>query len=136
MPGSRLPPPFMTGLSPLALLITNACLSARSGGCRETPDGAAYKQQKFTSPGPRDQGWVAVRAASCSLDTTFTTFFACPAGREGTRMLQASIIRPLISIAGAPPSRPNRPPKALPPNTSTWGLGFQWGFGEAQTFRL
>ena len=53
-------------------------------------------------------------------------FLLCPHRVGGTReRSQASFMRALIPLLGAEPCSPNRLPKIPPPNTITWGLGFQ-----------
>lgn len=64
-----------------------------------------------------------------------TDFPLCPHMAEGAEDLSGvSFLRALTPFMWAPPSGPNRPSKAPPPNTTHWGLGFQHGFwGDADS---
>lgn len=99
-------------------------LSPRTPLSQDAPDRAAYKHQscrsQFWGLEIRGQGaGVARRGPSPRSD-----FLLCAHTAEGAGELSGgvSVIRTLIPVTKAPPTRPHQLPKAPPPNAITLGI--------------
>lgn len=94
-------------------------------------DQGACKQPRLAAP--RSGGWKSEIRVPAQLDRGSPGPQVSPRSSQGRR---ACSLTALIPFRRAPPSRPDRPPKAPPPHSITWEVRLsagESGQGHAQT---